>query len=85
VPCDNFEPHLSDLKIRHIKQGQGFVIKMEQNVCKKSSNQKTQRHKVVYRCTGHDFEAEVISCDYLLYLQDLFSQISSFGSNFVQH
>jgi hypothetical protein len=61
VPCDNFESHISDLKIRHIKQGQGFVIKMEQSVCKKSSNEKTLWRKLLYRCTGLDFEAEASS------------------------
>lgn len=41
APCDTFESHLSDLKIRHIKQGKSFVIKMEQIIGKKPSNEET--------------------------------------------
>jgi len=39
--CNIFESHLSDLKIRHIKQGKGFVVKMEQIISKKPSNEET--------------------------------------------
>jgi hypothetical protein len=41
APCDIFESHLSDLKIRHIKQGKSFVIKMEQIIGEKPSNEET--------------------------------------------
>lgn len=41
VLLDILGSHLSDLKIRCIKQVKGFIIKMEQNACKKPSYEET--------------------------------------------